>query len=1040
MSDRNRDFVVESRDHLTTFEQSLLALEKAQSQNEVRNHIDRGLRAIHSLKGDAGFLGFGTLRAVSHAMESLLENFRDAHEAPPISVVEALLAARDRLAALVDDLQHSSVANVGDILTRLSSIEKPVSAMDVDIDVTAQGDRACGRLAAFFTRLAALGTFDSQRLIAASDLARALPTGPVRLLARLSPTAADEIVQRVLAGATAADTQQDRGQVYPLQVDLEAWARSTAMPLVTLLADLAKAGRLVDPQLDIGPLDLTVGPPAGPVVLRGEFHSSSSLNQLQESLRLPAGGISERPAVAAELPAELEGTPEHHPVPLGRALPTPSAAPTKQRIPAASPESERLSALRINVELLDRLMTLVSELTLVRNQSLLAFVHEEGTPRTIIQRLNAVTSDLQDTVLRTRMQPVGNLFGKFPRMVRDLARQLGKQVEVITVGREVELDKTVLEQLSDPLTHLIRNSIDHGIEPPEDRVAKGKAPIGQVTLSATPADGQVLIEIRDDGRGLDPAAIKAKALALRLKSQDELERLSPKELFSLVLLPGFSTAKQVTDVSGRGVGMDVVKTNVDQLEGSLTIDSTPGLGTSMLLRVPLTMAIIPCLIVHLGNERYAVPQRELEEIVCLHPGGKGAIEHAYDSEVFRLRDRLLPIVRFREVLERPEPFTQETKAELLRKYNPANRDRNRIEYIVVLRSRGKRFGLLVDEVRGTQEVVVKPMHTAMKRLSVFSGATLMGDGRVALIANIEGIFEHARCFGAAARTATPATRDPAEIHRILIFEYGPREQFALPLVQIRRIEMIDVNRIEQVGDQEFVTLDGLAIRIIRLDRILNVTACPQQPTMYLVLPKFVPEPMGILISRIVDTDSLVIDLQRATIADPGILGTGMVRGRLSLFLDIQFVREKVFGKPASAAAGGLPITPSGERRVLLIDDTPFFREIVKRYLEGAGVTVTTAVDGQDGLNKLANGQFDVIVCDIEMPNLDGWGFARAARERGCRLPLLALTSLSKAEHESYARSCGFDEFQEKLDHDRLVRTISRMLDESRQPLAAGGRQ
>jgi two-component system chemotaxis sensor kinase CheA len=399
---------------------------------------------------------------------------------------------------------------------------------------------------------------------------------------------------------------------------------------------------------------------------------------------------------------------------------------------------------------------------------------------------------------------------------------------------------------------------------------------------------------------------------------------------------------------------------------------------------------------------------------------------------------LLPIVRFREVLSRTQTFTAETKAELLRKYNPANRDPAVIEYIVVLRSRGRRFGLLVDEVRGTQEVVVKPMHPTLKRLGVFAGATLMGDGRVALIPNVDGIVEHANCFGSEAPTdvVKADARDPVELHRILIFECGPREQFALPLVQIRRIESIDTSRIQYVDDQEFVTLDGVATRIVRLDRVLRVTPCSQQQAMYLVLPKFVPEPMGILISRIVDTDSLAIELQRATVADPGILGTAIVRGRLSLFLDVQYIREQVFGHAAASPPDALPAAPAGQRRVLLIDDTPFFRQLVQRYLESAGITVTTATDGQDGLHKLASGQFDLIVCDIEMPNLDGWGFARAARERECRLPMLALTSLSKTDHEARARSCGFDEFQEKLDRDQLLRTVNRLLS---QPISPAGR-
>ena len=819
------------------------------------------------------------------------------------------------------------------------------------------------------------------------------------------------------------------------------------------------------------------------VPIRGRLQTQLSQREVYDRLGL-AADLPTPPVVSAALvdvpPAVVVREPEPAsaaaslaPVPaaprvdagLSAAVQAPSAASTvvsgnnsaesgtsaQQRSAASEPAAvpppptERLTSLRVNVELLDRMMTLVGELTLVRNQSLLAFAGEEGGARAIIQRLNSVTSELQETVLRTRMQPVGNLFGKFPRMVRDLARQLGKQVEIVTIGREVELDKTVLEQLSDPLTHLLRNSIDHGLEIPEERVARGKPAQGTVTLSATPADGQVLIEIRDDGRGIDPDAIRNKALSQRLKTAAELDAMSRRELYSLILLPGFSTARQVTDVSGRGVGMDVVKTNIEQLEGSLTIDSTPGEGTSMLLRVPLTLAIIPCLIVEVGADRFAIPQRELEEIVCLHPGGKGAIEHAFDTEVYRLRDRLLPIVRFQEVLDRRRPFDAAAKAGILTRHPPAERDAGRIEYILVLRSRGRRFGLLVDQVRGTQEVVVKPMHPAMKRVGVFSGATLMGDGQVALIANVEGIVDHSNCFvtglrSGAAETVTQA-RDPREVHRVLIFEYGPREQFALPLVQIRRLELIQSSQIETIGDKEFITLDGVATRVVRLDQVLRASRPEPRGQMYLILPKFVAEPMGILVTRIIDTDTLAIELQPAAADEPGVLGTALIRDRLSLFLDVQKVREVVFGtKPLLADPQENPSVPAPPgRRVLLIDDTPFFREVVRRYLEADGIEITTAVDGADGLQKLAEGHFDLVVCDIEMPNLDGWGFAREARERGCRLPLLALTSLSKQEHEARALATGFSEFQEKLDHDQLLRAVRRLLRESPAPVLVKGR-
>ena len=678
-------------------------------------------------------------------------------------------------------------------------------------------------------------------------------------------------------------------------------------------------------------------------------------------------------------------------------------------------------------------MTLTSELTLIRNQSLLAFDQDNDQIRPIVQRLDAVTSSLQETVLRTRMQPIGNLFGKFPRVVRDLARQLGKQVEMTIVGRDVELDKTILEQLSDPLTHLVRNSVDHGIEAPADRVAKGKPTTGRLTLAAAHEEGQIRIEIRDDGRGIDPQAVRDKALVMRLKTESELDRMSPRELFSLILLPGFSTARSVTEVSGRGVGMDVVKTNIELLEGSLTIDSHPGLGTAMILRMPLTLAIIPCLIVTVNGERYAIPQRDLEEAICLHPGMKGRIERAFDTEVYRLRGRLLPIVRMKEVLCRRQPFTAETKAEILAEH-AATTDPRRIAYILVLRTAGRRFGLVVDEVKGTEEIVVKPMHPSIKKVGIFTGATIMGDGRVALIADVAGIVEHARLsFEPAMAAATgQEAREAAQPHRVLLFENGPHEQFAMPLLQIRRIEMVGRDRIDRVGEHEYVTVDGMSMRLLRLENVMKVSAPEPAATastseVPLILPKFVAQPVAILVTRIVDTESLSIELQAHPEHDEGLLGSAIVRGRMTLFVDLHRLTQRLFGTSRTE-----PLPASGgvrrSKRLLLVDDTPFFLEVVKRYLTSEGHEVETAVNGEDGLARIEAGRpFDLIVSDIEMPVMDGWEFARQTRRRGIKTPMLALTSLSGVAYEIKARDCGYDSYEVKLDHDRLVRKVGNLL-------------
>jgi two-component system chemotaxis sensor kinase CheA len=1023
METRADEFVTQAREHLTDLEQVLLALEKPSEPAANRERIDRCLRLVHSLKGDAGFLGYTAIRTLANAMETVLEAIRNEEAPASAAAIERLLVARDRLSTLVDDLENSHGADLREILALLKSVEhSPLRVPQAwDIDLRQLDRERSAHLAEFFSTFEGYGEVAVPRLIMAShDLSRELPQGSIRFQAQLASSIPVEDIRRDL-GLPAIMMEVQPERALPLSVDLAEWVGASQRPLGRLLADLEGLGRFEDPHLDFGTRDLTTMLPTGPIILRGRLRTPLSQAEVDHRLRLPIRHRVVQPPSAAIANTAAAAPPS---------APWPESAPAiADSVPATRAlvqEHDKTASLRINVELLDRLMTLIGELTLIRNQSLLACDQDDSPLRPIVQRLDAVTSALQETVLQTRMQPVGNLFGKFPRVVRDLGRQLAKQVEVTVVGRDVEVDKTILEQLSDPLTHLVRNSVDHGIETPEERVAKGKAPVGQITLTAAHEDGQVRIEIRDDGRGIDAQAVRAKALALRLKSESELDRMSPRELLALILLPGFSTARQVTEVSGRGVGMDVVKTNIELLEGSLTIDSQFGAGTAMILRMPLTLAIIPCLIVTVNGERYAIPQRELEGAVCLHPELNGRIEQAFDTEVYRLRDRLLAIVRLREVFDNPQPFTAQTKSEILNKYAASNREPVVTEYIVVVRQGGKRFGLLVDEIRGTEEIVVKPMNVAMKRVDIFTGATIMGDGRVALIADVAGIIQHARVsFETELPVAVPAaTRDAVQVHRFLLFEYGPNEQFALPLLQIRRIESLDPGRIEHVGDHEYVTIDGVATRILRLDRVITVSACAPQLAMHLVLPRFTREPTGILISRIVDSESLAVDLQPAPEKEPGVLGTAVVHDRLTLFLDSHYLVEKLLGTALPAVA---PVSASRQPRILLADDTPFFREVVGRYLTGAGIAVTSAVHGKDALDKLSEGPFDLIVSDIEMPVMDGWTFAQHVRDRGYRGPLLALSSLSKPENEAKAKACGFDYYEEKLNHDRLIRTVRQML-------------
>jgi two-component system chemotaxis sensor kinase CheA len=683
--------------------------------------------------------------------------------------------------------------------------------------------------------------------------------------------------------------------------------------------------------------------------------------------------------------------------------------------------------------LLDRLMTLAGELVLVRNQALRALEpHDPTMLRQVVQRLNAITTDVQQAVMLTRMQPVANLVGRFPRLVRDLSRQLGKQIELTLRGTEVELDKTILEALSDPLTHLIRNGCDHGIETPAERLAAGKTPEGHLLLHAHHEGGQIRIELRDDGRGIDPGVVRRKALERGLKTAAELATLGDAEAQALVLLPGFSTAERVTELSGRGVGLDVVRTNVSHLGGGLQIESTPGRGTCVHLRLPLTLAIIPCMTVTAGGQRYAIPQRDLEELVCLSAEQAARqVEYAYDHEAYRLRHRLLPLVRLAEVLARPAPFTAATRAEVLHKYRgPATGPGagDGLFRFAVVKVGPQRFGLVVDQLLSTEEIVVKPMHPVLKPLHCFSAATIMGDGRVALILDVEGIARHAGVFTGAARPPGPVGEaDTAERQAVLLFQHGPREQFAVPLAMVRRIEEVRASALEQVGAREYLTVRGQSVRVLRLDRYLDVSPGPEQDALFLLLPRHLPQPVGILFSRVLDTESLSIQLDTRSYRADGVMGTAVVRDRLTLFLDLFRLADRAEAE-GNGAAGPAPPAPARRRRILLVEDTQFFRELVKGYLEKEGYEVVTAAHGALGLRELAGRPFDLVVSDIEMPEMDGWSLARAVRgQRGRDLPLLALTTLNSDEDRRRALECGFDGYEVKVDRESFLAAVSRLL-------------
>ncbi len=536
------------------------------------------------------------------------------------------------------------------------------------------------------------------------------------------------------------------------------------------------------------------------------------------------------------------------------------------------------TTIRVDVALLDKLVDLVGELVLTRNR-ILQFVPEQNDPalEAASQRLNAVTSELQEGVMKTRMQPIGGIWSKFPRVVRDLSAACGKQIRVEMEGEETELDKSIIEAIKDPLTHLVRNSADHGIESAETRHRLGKSPEGRILLRAYHEAGQVNIVISDDGAGIDPVRIKNKAVECQMVSATQAAKLGDGEALQLIFLPGFSTAEKVTNVSGRGVGMDVVRTNIEKIGGLIELQSQLGIGTTVRMKIPLTLAIVPALIVGLGSdegeERFAIPQVSLVELVRISDGVHG-IELVHGAPVFRLRGSLLPVV------------------DLAVEFASGETQPRRNACIIVLQSGDKQFGLLVDAIHDTEEIVVKPIDQPLKTASVFAGATILGDGKVALVLDIPGLGQRASVLSESReRIRQEAPAVPAEVvarQSMLVFENGDSERMAIPLARVSRLEEIDRDRVEKCRGRQVIQYRGQIMPLFPLSSSagahrgpLNVIVCSRQGNE-----------VGLVVENIID----VVD-ERITLGHGH--GPIVVRDRVTNLVDVDAIVDRVLAEFAA---------------------------------------------------------------------------------------------------------------------------------------------
>ena len=947
------DLVVESRDHLSEIEPDLLALE--QKGDAIDSElINRIFRAVHSIKGGFGFFGIEHITKLSHAMENVMSRVRDKALSITPEVTEALLKGVDKLRILLDDVSHAAETPVEDEVKSLTPfLDKQVMSLPHT---------------------------------AKSATAKELALDPEAIIRNKHPKVTDEHI---------AEAVRNGKMLYQIAVNSKD-LKAKNIKHAALFESWEKLGEVLDVVVEKGEKETTHFVIFA-TVLEPDLVSAGTGISDEQIYALDVLAIKARLSKGA--PKKPASVPENAQIPGAQPLASANPSPVVTTEKNQKTELKIEDALRVKVGLLNNLMNLAGELVLSRNQLMqsvdrklseavesdthlknieqnikqsfknvlesagnntgarthtqdqeqarLLDVFSQGLSmrlidvpglNNIIQNIDMVTSLLQESIMQTRLQPISVVFAKFPRLVRDLAKKLDKEINLTLVGQDVELDKSIIEQLSDPLTHLIRNSVDHGIELPQARAAEGKPAQGEVVLRAFHEGGKVHIQIEDDGAGINRVRVKEKALQLCILTQEALDAMTDREIDGIIMLPGFSTATVVSDVSGRGVGMDVVKTNIERLGGAVDIESSRGKGTTITMKLPLTLAIISSLIVSTGGRRFAIPQVGIEELVRVRAKDvTQKIDQLKNCEVMRLRGKLLPLVRLSDSLgmqptfinpktgqreidtrrrwsdRRGKPKTEETRidAQTGRGMDGETRidkdtgKERRVRgpdrrtslagalKIIVLKYGEHNFGLVVEEVYDSEEIVVKPLSGYLKACQCYAGLTIMGDGSVSMILDTNGIALRAGLKFSDLEKDIEAEKDrflkesTKAFRELLLFSTGENGNFGVDISMVSRVEKVDAVRINTIGGKDFLKYDDRSMRLIRLSDYLPVS--PSAPTgdhTFVIVPKGVKHVMGIVADRVKDVVKTSATLDTTNIRGNGVQGSAIIDSRLTIVIDV----------------------------------------------------------------------------------------------------------------------------------------------------------
>jgi len=1018
-TDRRETFFEETRELLAKLEQNLLLLE----QDETNDYtlIDEIFRTVHSIKGGADYLGLSNLKDLAHAMEDALDLFRKNILDLTRDAITTFLVASDCIKEMLNSPDSMSTIDISQLLMDIGSLSKHDNSPDNEDKL---GDQ-CIRLGipsrpTLFTKT--------------QENVRALLSGNFKLYIfsitditnQYSISDFESFLTELLSLGYFVDSNHTHGENKSdsKQEDLDNTVNILFRSVLSRTALLQYLN--VDPKLiyEVKGLD--------------EFHIDTQNKTQSISGKDPNFSMSRKdntrdhtsngivkdnnidPITYNELPKEF------------LSIPGTSAGENEDKKQTGN------QSVRVNVDILDKLMNLVGELVLTRNQlnQNVDLNDHIGTALTA-QRLDIVTTELQESVMATRMQPLGNVLTKFHRVIRDMSNQLHKSLNLVLEGEDVELDKTIIENISDPLTHLVRNAIDHGIERPDERRRKNKPEVATLSITAKQEAAHVVIEIKDDGRGIDIEKVKAKAIKKGILDETKIGEISDKELLKIIFTPGFTTAESVTDISGRGVGLDVVFTNISKLGGLVDVESVENAGTTFKVSLPLTLAIVPSLLVSSQGETFAIPQINLVELVRVPQNQSSSrIETLGDSTVIRLRDKLLPIVWIDKVLN------LETK----------NNSQDGSTNIAVVSSGEYCYGIVVDYFTDSEEIVVKPLGKHLQGCQVYASATILGDGNAALILDINGIAQALNIPNLTdlnTEAGTGVDKDAlyekalnyiGQEQSLLVVENANGDCFGIELAYVNRIERILHRSIETFDHKNIIKYRGGVLRIFDLNEATESNEdCTPDNYVYLVVFYMMGTEVAIMVSNIVDIVDNWTQVDSTAVSAAGVKGSTIIMDRITMLLDL-FELVKVID-PAlkldesskhTINSNTLSQSKNDKATVLVVEDSVFFQDKLDVLLKDMNLNVMMAADGQAGWDMLNDhaDNIDLVLMDIEMPKLTGLELSRLIRSDGrfADLPIVMLTSLAKQADVEEGKKAGANEYLIKMDQEMVKHTINNYID------------